>query len=68
MDDDIIVFGPIEFAVQGQDRSRGAIVCPIHVDLDIGSGLDVFLEGFFLFVIIVAKTAGDEEISNRIGF
>ena len=68
MDNYIVLFGPIELAVQGEDGSSCAIVCPVDVNLDIGPRLDTFAKSFLLFGIVVATTASDEECTDGLEF
>lgn len=68
VNDNIVLFSPIELSIQGQDGRCGAIVGPVDVDLDIGSGLNAFANGLLLFRVIVAATTGDEQSSNCFAF
>ena len=68
VDDDIVIFGPIELSVQGQDGGGGAIVGPVDVDLDIGSGLNTFANGLLLFCVIVTAATRNEQSTNGLTF
>jgi len=68
VDDDIVFFSPIELSIQGQYGRCGAVVGPVNVDLNIGSGLNAFANSLLLFRVIVAAATGDEQSTNGFAF
>ncbi len=67
MDDDVVTFGVIGIAEDGERRMGAFVVGVDLIDDDVGAAFEALFEDVFLFGVFVAATAGDEQGADGFG-
>lgn len=68
MNDDIVAFGPVRTFEEWKRRIGASVICPIDINLNVGSGLDTLEQSFVLALVIVAATPSNQESLERFRF